>query len=737
MVLKNLTLTLGILFVASTFILAQSSDSSNVHDEIIMKRIMVIGKPTWLEKATGSADFISSTELKKFNHNDINRVLRTVSGVNIQEEDGFGLRPNIGLRGTGVERSSKITLMEDGVLIAPAPYAAPAAYYFPSVHRMSSVEVRKGSSQIKYGPYTTGGAINFISSRIPYQFTGNAEIGAGQFNSQRLSASIGDTQGNFGYIVESYIQRNDGFKELDNNGLTGFDVKDFLGKIMFKTDSDAKVFQKVTGKIGYYDEISEETYLGLSEEDFRVSPFRRYASSQNDVMEADQLQLSLQHFAQLSSSIDITTSLYKNEVNRNWYKLDKVNGIGIGSILDAPDDFNTEYLIIAGTDSEDDALSVKANNREYYSRGIQSILGTSFNTRSLNHEVEIGLRYHEDGMDRFQWVDGYSMQDGTMILTSSGTPGTESNRIESAYATALFIQDNITFNKWKITPGIRFENIILKRDDFGKNDPNRIESDLTTKRNVLSVFIPGIGFNYELNYSTNLFGGVHRGFAPPSPGASEGTEEENSINYEVGVRFENDDAQKLEFVTFFNNYSNLLGTDLAAGGGGGSTDQFNAGEVQVFGIELGMGANMTSSVSELQIPIHFNYTFTSAEFKNSFESGYDPWGSVSEGDEMPYLPRHHFNIGVDAFYKKLTASISGTGTSKMRTIAGSEDIDVVPNTDSYFLIDFSTSYQITSTTKFVLDVRNLTDKTYLVSRRPAGLRPGLPRMIQAGIKLSF
>ncbi len=737
MVLKKITLTLGILFVASTFILAQSSDSSNVHDEIIMKRIMVIGKPTWLEKATGSADFISSTELKKFNHNDINRVLRTVSGVNIQEEDGFGLRPNIGLRGTGVERSSKITLMEDGVLIAPAPYAAPAAYYFPSVHRMSSVEVRKGSSQIKYGPYTTGGAINFISSRVPYQFTGNAEIGAGQFNSQRLSASIGDTQGNFGYIVESYIQRNDGFKELDNNGLTGFDVKDFLGKIMFKTDSDAKVFQKVTGKIGIYDEISEETYLGLSEEDFRVSPFRRYASSQNDVMEADQLQLSLQHFAQLSSSIDITTSLYRNEVNRNWYKLDKVNGIGIGSILDAPDDFNTEYLIIAGTDSEDDALSVKANNREYYSRGIQSILGASFNTRSLNHEVEIGLRYHEDGMDRFQWVDGYSMQDGTMILTSSGTPGTESNRIESAYATAFFIQDNITFNKWKITPGIRFENIILKRDDFGKNDPNRIESDLTTKRNVLSVFIPGIGFNYELNYSTNLFGGVHRGFAPPSPGASEGTEEENSINYEVGVHFENDDAQKLEFVTFFNNYSNLLGTDLAAGGGGGSTDQFNAGEVQVFGIELGMGANMTSSVSELQIPIHFNYTFTSAEFKNSFESGYDPWGSVSEGDEMPYLPRHQFNIGVDAFYKKFTASISGTGTSKMRTIAGSEDIDVVPNTDSYFLIDFSTSYQITSTTKFVLDVRNLTDKTYLVSRRPAGLRPGLPRMIQAGIKLSF
>lgn len=735
--LKKSILILLVSIFASNLIKAQSIDSLNVYDEIIMKRIMVIGKPAWLEKATGSAAYVGKAELEKFNYNDVNRILRSVSGVNIQEEDGFGLRPNIGLRGTGVERSSKITLMEDGVLIAPAPYAAPAAYYFPSVHRMSSVEVRKGSSQIKYGPYTTGGAINFISSRIPYEFSGKAEIGVGQFNSQRIAASIGDTQHNFGYLLESYIQRNDGFKELDNNGLTGFDVKDFLGKFMFKTDADARVFQKITAKIGYYDERSDETYLGLTESDFRNSPFRRYASSQEDVMNADQIQLSLQHFAQLSSNVDVITTVYQNEVNRNWYKLDKVNGVGIGPILDTPDIYNSEYSIIAGANSIEDALSVKANNREYYSRGIQSIIGASLKTNALDHEFEIGLRYHEDGMDRFQWVDGYSMQDGTMFLTSTGTPGTESNRIESAAATALFIQDVITVNKWKFTPGLRFENIILKRKDFGKNDPERTESDLSTKRNHLSVFIPGIGFNYELNTVTNLFGGIHRGFAPPSPGAAEGTEEESSVNYELGVRFENDDAQRLELVTFFNNYSNLLGTDLAAGGGGGSTDQFNAGEVQVFGVELGMAANLMSADSELQIPLHLNYTFTSAEFQNSFESGYDPWGSVQKGDDMPYLPRHQFNIGVDAIYDELSVNVSGYGTSKMRTIAGSENLDIVPNTDSYFLVDISASYQITSTTQFVLDIRNITDRTYLVSRRPAGLRPGLPRMIQAGIKLTF
>ena len=66
-----------------------------------LDRIMVIASPSWQTKTPGAATYLGLARLQQFDYANVHRVLSQVGGVYMQEEDGFGLRPNVGMRGTG------------------------------------------------------------------------------------------------------------------------------------------------------------------------------------------------------------------------------------------------------------------------------------------------------------------------------------------------------------------------------------------------------------------------------------------------------------------------------------------------------------------------------------------------------------------------------------------------------------------------------------------------------------
>ncbi|MEC8022332.1 MAG: TonB-dependent receptor plug domain-containing protein, partial [Myxococcota bacterium] len=84
--------------------------------ELILPPVQVQGSRETLSKLGGSTHSVDEAELEAFEYNNSEAVLGKVPGVTIRTEDGYGLRPNIGIRGANSDRSKKVTLMEDGIL---------------------------------------------------------------------------------------------------------------------------------------------------------------------------------------------------------------------------------------------------------------------------------------------------------------------------------------------------------------------------------------------------------------------------------------------------------------------------------------------------------------------------------------------------------------------------------------------------------------------------------------------
>lgn len=734
-IIASLLLITSVMFSQQKELSKTQNDSIENLKEVIITTDAIVGSKFKAKNKAGSTYFIAPKELKTFNYDDVSRILRTVPGLTIQEEEGFGLRPNIGMRGTSPDRSSKITLMEDGVLIAPAPYAAPAAYYFPTVNRMQSFEILKGGSQIQYGPYTTGGAINMVSTQIPNRFSAKVIASIGSFNTKKTYVNIGDERKNFGYVLEYNNRNSDGFKKIDNSSKsTGFQGNDYVAKFRINTDADAKVFQSLTAKIQYSEDLANETYLGLTQNDFNNNPFRRYAGSNEDFIDTEHKQIMFTHYIKPSQNFNITTKAYQNNFARNWYKLDALQlgttKVGINSILIDPTTHNAEYLALTGaSNTVDNALIVKANNRKYAAKGIQSVANYTFGTETLKHDIDFGFRYHEDYEDRFQWVDGYAMQNGVMNRTSNGTPGTDANRITRAEAIAAHILYTITYEKFTFSPGIRYENINLESINYGTKDIIRAGTNIVRADNRSDVWIPGMGILYTINEDYNVFTSVHKGFSPP--GAKVGEDAENSINSELGFRFRKN-AFYGELIGYYNDFSNLQGADNMSGGGSGTGDLFNAGEAIVKGIEfLATYEVINNTEKGYKLPISFSYTLTDTNLKSDFNSPI--WGEVQRGDEIPYIAKNQFALVAAFETEKFNLAISGKYVDAFRTLAGTGTIAAQNKVNSNFIVDLSARYHLTPNVSLMSNIINVLDSKYAVSRVPAGLRPGMPFSINFGI----
>ncbi len=721
-----------------------------------METITIVGEQLQAKQITGSAQYLGADQLEKFTYTDIQRVLRQVPGVSIQIEDGYGLRPNISIRGVATERSGRITLLEDNVLIAPAPYSAPSAYYFPTAGRMHAIEVLKGPAAITQGPYTIGGAMNMISTPIPNRFQGNAIVEAGENATYRMRASFGGrNDAGLGFLVETHQWKSDGFQSIDRSkDNTGLDVEDYMLKLSYAPSGSR---QKIELKLQRANQASDQSYLGLTDTDFKRDPFRRYGLSSLDNIKTEHKQQVLSYQFQFSDALALTATAYNNTFSRGWFKTegidfdgsnsaDEMSRVSWSKVVQAAntgEDLNgftpaeLQAFLDGTADTPTGSIQLRSNDREYFSRGLQ--LGLSWNEDFgvTSHEIKAGLRYHEDEEDRLQRNSSYSQIGGQLLLDDLGSLGNAGNRIQEAQATALFIYDRIEIGKWVFTPGLRYENINQKRTRWETrpdrtNDPSSRNDDnfRDSRKNNTDVWLPGLGMLYSINDSFTLVGGVHKGFTAPSN--SPGVDEEVAINYELGFRYFGDNMDT-EVIYFLSDYKNLLGQCTASSGSDCTIgDAFNGDAATVQGIELMVSISLLRGAS-FDMPLDISYTYIDSQFDSDVD-GTDFFGDVSKGDPIPYIPGNQLNISLGIEKNNWSAYVNANYVEAVCVRASCNEFE---KTDDSLSIDISANIDINNAFSIFGKVINITGQDGIAGRQPYGARPNIDRTASVGMRFSF
>ncbi|MEW6993229.1 TonB-dependent receptor family protein [Colwelliaceae bacterium MEBiC 14330] len=719
------------------------SDEINAKSDFI-ERMQIIGHSDKLRTEAGSATLIGEAELEKFKFDDINRVLYNVPGINIREEDGFGLRPNIGFRGATPERSKKITIMEDGILSGPAPYSAPAAYYFPMMSKMTSVEVFKGPAATKYGPNTVAGALNMTTRAVPNAQEGMIDLALGTDGYSKVHGFYGDNIGNFGFLIEGINMQSDGFKELDgsvNVDNTGFDKNDLMAKFRYDLSTDAAEHTFAL-KLAYADENSNETYLGLTDEDFAQTPNRRYVASQLDNMDWQHQQVQFTHFVQ-TNNFDITTHVYRNEFERSWFKINGFKGgPTLQTILENPNDQDGDFInqgfyqILTGQQdsiTENQKIILGDNAREYYSQGIQSELHFEQSLFGFTHKFNAGVRFHQDQIERNHTKDSFFMRSMQLVSDGSDQVAATTDR-EKTEAIAVFLQDTIKVNALDVTLGLRGEFI----DSTYQNRELGEEDDWQKKSS--HIWLPSLSLFYTLNDNAGLLFGVHEGFVPTTPKEGIEVDIENSVNYEFGGRY-NDGNYAVEAVVFYNDMSNLKEACSFSSCGDNSDTEFNGSEVDVYGLEFTTSAQFALT-KHIDMPVSVVYTYSDSEFKTSFDSDFSMWGTIIAGDSVPYLPEHQLTLNIGLAGDNWDVNLIARYLDEMLEASGTGVTLEGYTTKAYSVVDLSASYYLRGLGfgdigKLYFKADNIFDTEEIVSRRPYGARPSKAQQMFVGYQYNF
>lgn len=634
----------------------------------------------------GSRQVLTREDLHESGALNLEDALRKVNGIQVLDETGTGILPNIGIRGLNPLRSERLQMLVDGYPIAIGPYTNTGVSLFPvTLPSIETIDIVRGGAAVHYGPNNVGGVLNLVTKPISREFEQTirermtvADHSGNVFYDTYYRAS-GFVTDDFGLQFQANLQDGEGFRDNSDTEVQNF----ILGAQYYVNDTSDIAMQ-----LQYYD-VDADLPGAMSRSAYKND--RTDSQRPYDGYDADMLRGTLTWTYIPNDNVELQWRNFAHKADRTFF---------FGQDLTSGGQWS---------DPSATASHVADSPRIFHVYGTEPRL----TVRQGMHTLTVGARFVKEQV---------SFDVNRLELATNSYSAVRNWNFDTE-AVAFYVSDSMAFlnDKLTITPGIRYEDVSTDFEDriSGFKDENETDK-----------FLPGLTLGFQTTKSWFLFANAQRSLVPVQTAqvTREGeVANELAWNYEVGARTQITENLNLTTTLFRIDYEDQIQFNR--------TDSIyeNLGETQHEGVEL-----LAEWQATPRWQFGLGYTYLDTEQKEG----------DNKGNELANAPEHHFSAEANYRYQNWQASLTGlyvsesfsdAANTKKETVDGSAgELPAYTLVNSRISRDFAVGGD--QNLQLAFAINNLLDEEYYfrgVDVSPVGRLPAPGRSFIVEASLDF
>ncbi|TLV03188.1 TonB-dependent receptor family protein [Dyadobacter luticola] len=637
--------------------------------------------------------------------NNARQIYARVPGVNIVENDSYGIQLGVATRGLNPNRTTEFNSRQNGYDISADPIGYPESYYTPPAEAISRIEIVRGAASLQYGTQF-GGLLNFqfkkgnVDKKV--EFETRQTIGTyGVFTSFN---ALGGQIGKVNYYAFYQHKQGDGWR--DN---TQFNVNTGYGSLNW----DVSEKLKIGGDITLMDYLMQQPG-GLTDAQFAENT---RASYRNGNWFKAKWYIPAAH-------VDYAFT-EKTKFNLRTYGLIAERG-SIGNIINPL------------RDKTDTTARRQLSYDHYRNWGTELRFLHRYEIFKKTSSLLLGARYFHGRTSKAQGTGAGGK--GADFQFSDKSSIDEFDYLFPSHNAAFFVENVLWLtDKWSVTPGFRMEYINTNARGFSIEDKtNEVVPGNQQKTRSFPLF--GIGLNYAVSEGSEVYFNISQNYSPvnysdiqvrtPNFQVDPNLKDVTGFNADLGFRGQLKDWLNFDLSAYYLDYNNRIGIIRKASDDGLEVIRYrtNVGRSRSRGVEAFGEVNLLRMFSKSEnagdLSLFASIAYTDAAYTKAINPLLT---ALIVGKQVEFAPKMILRTGVTFKKSRFSTTVQLAYTSQQFSDAynSSHTADgLVGEIPAYKLVDWTANYQMNKF-NFSLSVNNLLNEKYFTRRALGFPGPGI------------